>query len=119
MTSLRDVLHRFQRIKREHLDLPGDRPDEARQLSRDCGRDDGRRLSRPGEFTVSPAQPFLCLPCGITDRLDQALLPQQLLSADARREPITPGSLDQHSARRAIPSFRDAALAARGAAGVL
>ena len=74
-----------------------------------------------GDFPAraSSAQPFLRLPCGITDRLDQALLPQQLLSADARREPITPGSLDQHSARRAIPSFRDAALAARGAAGVL
>ena len=55
----------------------------------------------------------------ISGGIDQALLPQQLLSADARREPITPGSLDQHSARRAIPSFRDAALAARGAAGVL
>src|SRR5277367_5519533 len=97
----------------------GDRPHKPRQLAGDRGRDDGRRLSRPGEFTISPTQSFLRLPCGVADRLGQALLPQQLLPADARREPITPGSLDQHSARRAVSSFRDATLAARGSAGVL
>ena len=75
--------------------------------------------SRAGEFAISPTQAFLRLPCGVADRLGQTLLAQQLLSADACREPITPGSLDQHSPRRAIPGFRDAALAARGAAGVL
>jgi hypothetical protein len=48
-----------------------------------------------------------------------ALLPQQLLSADARRERITPGRLDQHAPRDAIPDFRDAALATYGAAGAL
>ena len=97
----------------------GDRPDEPRQLAGDCGRNDGRGFSRPGELAIAPTQSFLRLPCGVADRLGQTLLAQQLLSADARREPITPGRLDQHSPRRAIPSFRDSALAACGAAGVL
>src|SRR5271157_2613156 len=66
---------------------------------------------------MAPTQPFLGLPRGVADRLCQTLLAQQLLPADARREPITPGRLDQHSPGRAIPGFRDGALAAWGAAG--
>ena len=95
----------------------GDRPDQTRQLAGDCGRNDGRGFSRPGELAIAPTQSFLHLPCGVADRLGQTLLPQQLLSADARREPITPGRLDQHAPRDAIPGFRDAALATCGAAG--
>jgi hypothetical protein len=36
-----------------------------------------------------------------------------------RWEPITPGRLDQNSPRRALPDFRDSALAACGAAGAV
>ena len=68
---------------------------------------------------IAPTQPLLGLPRGVADRLCQTLLAQQLLPANARREPITPGSFDQHSSGRAIPGFRDPALAARGSAGVL
>src|SRR5208282_2932129 len=97
----------------------GDRPNKARQLSSDRSRDHSGRFSRPGELAIAPTQPFLRLPRGVADRLCQTLLAQQLLPADARREPIAPGRLDQHSSGRAIPGFRDAALAACGAAGVL
>ncbi len=84
---------------------------EARQFACDCGRNHGGRISRPGELAIAPTQPFLRPPRDVPDRLGQAFLSQQLLSADARREPIAPGGLDQHSPRRAIPGFRDAALA--------
>ena len=121
MTSLRDIPPDVGLSVSSAGDLHvfGDCPDEPRQLAGDCGRNDGRGFSRPGELTIAPAQPFLRLPCGVSDRLGQAFLPQQLLSADARREPITPGSLDQHAPRDAIPGLRNAALATCGPAGVL
>jgi hypothetical protein len=76
-------------------------------------------ISRPGQLAVAPTQPFLRLPRGVEDRHCQTLLAQQLVSADACREPITSGRLDQHSLRRAIPGFRDPVLAACGAARAL
>src|SRR5271167_4809751 len=103
----------------DDLNVLGDRPGKTRQFSSDRGRHHSGRFSRPGELAIAPTQPLLGLPRGVADRLCQTLLAQQLLPADARREPITPGRLDQHSSRRAIAGFRDAALTARGAAGVL
>jgi hypothetical protein len=39
------------------LHLFGDRPDEARQLTRDRGNDHRRLLSCPGELAIPSAQP--------------------------------------------------------------
>ena len=41
------------------LYLFGDRPDEARQLTRDRGSDHRRLLSCPGELAIPSAQPLL------------------------------------------------------------
>ena len=102
-----DDLHEFR-----------DRPHKPRQLAGDRGRDDGRRLSGSGEVTITPrSRPAPSMRSRGSAR--QALLPQQLLSVGARREPITPGSLGRRAARHAIPGFRDAGLPARRAAGVL
>jgi hypothetical protein len=56
--------------------LSRDSPDEACQLAGDRGGDHGRWLARPRQLAIPPAQSFLCLPCGIADRLGQTFLPQ-------------------------------------------
>ena len=102
----------------EGMGLVGDCPDEANQFPRDRGGDHGRQFPGPGQLAIPPTYPFLGLPCRIADRLRQALLPQNLFTADTRGEPITPGGLDQHSPRRTVPCLGDAALSARVAAGM-
>src|SRR3954447_6713197 len=95
------------------LHLVGDRPDEARQLTRDCGSDHCRRLSRPGELAISPTQSFLRLPRRVANRAGQTLLSQQKLSADPCREPVAARGLDQHATCRAVPGLGDTALTRR------
>jgi hypothetical protein len=101
------------------LRLSGDCPAKACQLARDRGGDYGRWLPCPRQLAIPPAKSFLCLPRGIADRLGQTFLPQQLLAADPRREPIAPGGLDEHPSSRIVASLRDTALASRAAAGML
>src|ERR1700683_3059661 len=96
-----------------------DRPDEANQLARDCGGDYGRQLSFAGKLAIPPAQSFLCLPCDVADWFGQALLPQQLLSTDPRRETVAPGGLNQHPPRCAVPGLGNPTLTPRVAAGML
>src|SRR4029077_19420205 len=101
------------------LCLCGDRPDETRQLTRDCGSDHRRQLSRPGELAIPSAQPFLSLPCDVADGLGQALLAQQLLAADPCGKSVAPGRFDQHASRCSVAGLGNAALASRAAAGML
>src|SRR5215471_5104620 len=101
------------------LRLFGDCPDEACQLAGDRGGNDGRWFAHSCELAIPPAQPFLRLPRGITDRFGQTFLPQQLLAADPRREPIAPGGLDEHPPRCTVASLCDTALASCAAAGML
>ena len=101
------------------LRLSGDCPDKACQFARNRGGDHGRWLSCPRQLAIPPAQSFLCLPRGIADRFGQTVLPQQLLAANPRREPIAPGSLDEHSSCRTVASLGDTALAPCPSAGVL
>ena len=84
------------------LCLVSDCPDETRQFARDRGGHHRRRLPRAGKLAIAAAQPFLGFPRRVADWTGQALLSQQLLSADPSRKPIAPGGLDQHPPRRTI-----------------
>src|SRR5215472_12673860 len=98
--------------------LLGDCPDKACQLARDRGGDHGRWLTCPCKLAIPPAKSFLRLPRDIADRLGQTFRSQQLLAADLRREPIAPGSLNEHPPRCTVASLCDAALASRAAASI-
>ena len=99
------------------LYLFGDRPDEARQLTRDRGSDYRRLLSCPGELAIPSAQPLLSFPCDVADRLELPLLPQ-LFSADPCRNSIAPGGFDQHASRAtASPSWLSVVLLCTGSQG--
>src|SRR6266498_3640044 len=83
-----------------HGDMPGDGPDKARQFAGDRSGDDIGRLAGAGEPAITGAQPQLGLPGDLADRPRLALLPEQQLAADPRREAVTPGGLDQQPADR-------------------
>src|SRR3979490_534193 len=57
-----DAITRCFRSPRRHRHLPGDGPDETRQLAGDRGGDDIGRLAGPGELAIARAQPDLPLP---------------------------------------------------------
>src|SRR5712691_11172172 len=86
---------RLAACRRHHL--PGDGPDEARQLAGDRGGDDIGRLAGPGEPAIARAQPDLSLPGDVADRPRLVLLPQQQLAAEPIREAVAPGSLNQQT----------------------
>src|SRR6266542_305034 len=78
-----------------HRDMSGDGRDKARQFAGDRSSDDIGRLAGADEPAISRAQPQLRLPGDLADRLGLALLSEQQLAADPRREAVTPGGLDQ------------------------
>src|SRR5215472_4640826 len=98
---------------------PGDGPDEACQFTRDRGGDDIGRFAGAGELAIARAQPQLCFPGDVADRLWQFFLAQQQLTADARWEAVTPRRLDQQSAGGAVAGFGQAAAPDAGAARML
>src|SRR5260370_17954024 len=57
-----DAITRCLRSACRRHHLPGDGPNEARQLSADRGGDDIDRLAGPGELATPPPQPHLPLP---------------------------------------------------------
>src|SRR3982074_2981401 len=79
--------------RRHHL--PGDGPNEARQLAGDRGGDDIGRLAGPGQPAIPRAQPHLPLPGDVADRLRLVLLAQQQLAAEPSGKTVAPRRLDQ------------------------
>ena len=109
-----DVITRFSRSACRYCHMPGDGPDEARQLAGDRGGDDIGRLAGAGEPAIARAQPHLPLPGDIADGPRLALLPQQQFAADPCREAVTPGGLNQEPAGGAVAGLGEtAALDAR------
>src|SRR5712691_1119659 len=90
------------RLACRHRDMPGDGPDKACQFTGDRSGDDIGRLAGMGKLAIAAAQPQLRLPGDLADGHRLALLPQQQLAADPRREAVTPGCLDQQPARGAV-----------------
>src|SRR5216683_6075088 len=104
-----DVITQFLRSARRRRHLPGDGPDEARQLAGDRGGDDIGRFAGAGEPAIARAQPDLPLPGDVADRPRLVLLPQQQLAAEPGREPVAPGRLDQQPASCSVAGLGDAA----------
>src|SRR6267378_8266818 len=117
--SLAPPLNRIMLVFRSachHRDMPGDRPDKARQFTGNRSGDDIGRLASAGEPAIAGAQPQLRLPGDLADRLGLALLPEQQLAADTRWEAVTPGGLDQQPAGGAVAGLgKTAAFDARSA----
>ena len=65
--------------------MPGDGPDEARQLAGDRSGDDIGRLGSPGESAIARAQPDLPLPGDVADGPRLVLLPQPQPAAEPTR----------------------------------
>src|SRR5580693_5370882 len=97
-----DGITQFLRSARRHRHLPGDSPDEARQLAGDRGGDDIGRFAGAGEPAIARAQSDLPLPGDVADRPRLVLLPQQQLAAEPGREAVAPSRLDQEPASRAV-----------------
>src|SRR6266566_1895899 len=104
-----DVITRFPRSACRHCHMPGDRPDEARQLAGDRSGDDIGRLGGPGEPAIARTQPDLRLPGDVADGPRLVLLPQQQLAAEPSREAVAPGRPDQQPASRSIAGLGDTA----------
>ena len=79
------------RLACRHRDMPGDGPDKACQFTRDRSGDDIGRLAGAGKLAIAAARPQLRLPRDLADRPGLALLSEQQLAADPRREAVTPG----------------------------
>src|ERR1700746_1485136 len=97
------------RSARRRRHVPGDGPDETRQLTGDRRRDDIGRFAAAGELAIARAQPQLSLPRDLADRPGLRLLPKPKLAADAGREAVTPSGLDQQPAGGAIAGLGEAA----------
>src|SRR4029077_11507379 len=104
-----DVITCLPRSACRHCHMPGDGPDEARQLAGDRSGDDIGRLGSPGESAIARAQPDLPLPGDIADGPRLVLLPQPQLAAEPSREAVAPRRLDQQPASRSIAGLGDAA----------
>src|ERR1700730_4348446 len=96
-----DVITCLPRSACRHCHMPGDGPDEARQLAGDRSGDDIGRLGSAGEAAIARAQPDLPLPGSFADGPRLVLLPQPQLAAEPSREAVAPGRLDHQPARRA------------------
>ena len=110
--SLAPPLNRIMLVFRSachHRDMPGDRPDKARQFTGNRSGDDIGRLASAGEPAIAGAQPQLRLPGDLADRLGLALLPEQQFAADPGREAAGPAPAKAGvqaasiSSRRAAP----------------
>src|SRR5512135_265538 len=93
-----DAITQFLRSACRRHHLPGDGPNEARQLAGDRRGDDIGRLASPGQPAIARAQPHLPLPGDVADRLWLVLLAQQQLAAEPSRKTIAPRRLDQQPA---------------------
>src|SRR5216683_2355812 len=110
--SLAPPLDRIMLVFRSacrHGDMPGDGPDKACQFTGNRSGDNIGRLASAGELAIAGAQPQLRLPSDLADRLGLALLPEQQLAADPRREAVTPGRLDQQPAGGAVAGLGETA----------
>jgi hypothetical protein len=105
-----DAITSFPRSASPHRHLPGNGPDEARQLAGDRSGDDISRLAGPREPAIARTQPHLPLPGDIADRLGLVLLSQQQLAAYPGREAVAPGGLDQQPAGRAVAGLGETAV---------
>src|SRR3984893_12596073 len=100
-----DVITCLPRSACRHGHMPGDGPDEARQLAGDRSGDDIGRLGRAGESAIARAHPDLPLPCDVADGPRLVLLPQPQLAAEPSREAVAPGRLDPQPAPRPLARF--------------
>src|SRR5437764_5186031 len=76
-----------------------DRPDEARELTRDRGDGDGLELAPPDQRAVAPVQAALRLPGDLANRSRRGRDPLLLVFADPRWMLIVPAAFHQHTAR--------------------
>src|SRR5215472_8795812 len=83
-----DAITRSPRLARGRRHAAGNGPDKARELAGDRGGDDIGRFAGAGELAIARAQPQLCFPGDVADRLWQFFLAQQQLTADARWEAV-------------------------------
>src|SRR5260370_22483152 len=103
-----DAITRCVRSACRRHHLPGDGPNEARQLAGDRGGDDIGRLAGPGQPAIARAQPHLPLPGDIADRLRLVLLAQHQLAAEPSGKQVAPSRPDRHAAARALARLRAA-----------
>src|SRR6516164_1575100 len=109
----------FSRSARRDRHLPGDGPEEARQLAGDRSGDDIGRLAGAGELAVARAQPQLRLPGDRADCPRLRLLAEQQLTAETRRETVAPRRLDQQSTSGAVAGLGQTAAFDAGSARML
>src|SRR5688572_8593441 len=101
------------------LNDPGDRPDEADHLTRDCRGHDHLGLARCGQAAVALAQAHLRPPGDVADRLRQRFDPIEQLAADPGLHAVGPGAFDQDPAGMGVAGLGDAAAADAVAARAL
>src|SRR6516162_4546418 len=97
------------RSARRWRHVPGDGPDEARQLTGDRGIDDIGRLAAASELAIAGTQPQLRLPGDLADRPRLLFLSEPQLAADPGWEAVGPRRLDQQPAGRAVAGLGKAA----------
>lgn len=90
---------------RTRLDLTDDRLQETEHLARNSHDDHHLGLSRGRQATITPAQPDLRLPDDIADGQRQGFNSIVQLEADAGRQPVAPGTLDQDRSAKMLPAL--------------
>src|SRR6516165_10513730 len=104
-----DAITGLLRSARRWRHAPGDRPEEAYQLTGDRGSDDIGRLAAASELAIASAQPQLRLQGDLADRPGLLLLSEPQLTAHSGWEAVGPGRLDQQPASRAVAGLGKAA----------
>src|ERR1051325_3012042 len=98
--------------------LNSDLPDEAKQLTTDCGNDLRFVFSGNEQSSIAGMQTMLSLPGNLSDLRTGISLTFEQPTTKARSELIGPGGFDQNTSEMSITGFGDAALIAMRTAGI-